>query len=468
MLRYLLLLTFLALPAHASAAIINVPGDYSIIQDAIDAAFPGDTVLVAAGTYPENIDYKGKAITLISAWGPELTIIDGNQAGSVVTFVSGEGLDSVLDGFTVTNGLAQFGGGTYCINGSPVIRNCVYTENYATENGGGLFAYNADIVIEDNVFAYNTADFSGGGIAGRFCTTPIIRNNAVYGNTALLGAGIFSCCFVPVVENNRIWGNSAVNGGGFYACIYKSTFDNNTVVKNTASNMGGGIMVVNASTITVVNTIFWDNQAVNGPQIAMGTKQPATLDIRYSDVKGGQAQVYVMPGFTLNWGPGMIDADPNFVDGAGNDFHLRYTSPCKDAGDNAASALPAADFEGDPRVAYGTVDLGADEFHPHLYHMGSATPGGSIEVKLTGVPGTAPLGIWLSGGYLDPPLPCQWGDWYLAIPFSGPIDLGGISSPDGVYTLPGVIPSSMPSPYDIFLQALIGNAMSNPQKIAVR
>jgi hypothetical protein len=86
------------------AVTIHVPGDYPTIQAAIDAAAAGDTVLAAPGTYVENVDFLGKTVTLESGQGPGSTVIDGNQNGSVVSFLNAEGPDSVLEGFTITNG----------------------------------------------------------------------------------------------------------------------------------------------------------------------------------------------------------------------------------------------------------------------------------------------------------------------------------------------------------------------------
>ena len=85
----------------------------------------------------------------------------------------------------------------------------------------------------------------------------------------------------------------------------------------------------------------------------------------------GQESCYVASGCILNWGAGMIDADPLFVESAINDYHILNDSPCKDAGDN--SIVPTetpVDFEADPRIAYSVVDMGADEFHTHLYFIG--------------------------------------------------------------------------------------------------
>lgn len=466
--RALFLLAFLTLLDIGYPATIHVPGNYPTIQEAIDAAAKGDTVLVAPGTYAENINFKGKAVLLKSEQGPGMTIIDGQQAGCVVTFDKGEGPDSVLDGFSITNGYASSGAGIHFVSSSPLVRNSVFFGNQAKLSGGGIFGYNSSALVENNTFTDNSVGQYGGGIAFRVCDSPTVRNNVVFKNTAICGGGVYIWSNSAIVENNAIFGNTAGAGGGFYANIYDATVTSNTIFGNTATSLGGGMSVVNASDITAVNTVFWDNNAPQGTEIAVGTKLPSTLTVSHCDVEGGMASVWVETGCTLNWGQGMIDADPLFVDSVDGDFHIRYTSPCRDAGDNSVTVLPSEDFEGDPRIAYGVVDMGADEFHPHLYQTGNAAPGGSIEVKLTGIPGSAPVGLWLGGGLLDPPLPCQWGDWYLSFPFSGPIDLGSIPSPDGVMVVPGTIPASSPAPCDICIQGLIGNLLTNYYVIAVR
>src|SRR6185295_17704693 len=116
------LLVGLSLPAVTEAATIRVPADAATIQSAIDGAAAGDTVLVSPGTYVENITFRGKAITVASEQGPGVTIIDGNRAGSVVTFAPGENRNAVLEGFTVRNGANGFsGGGVLVQNSAPSI-----------------------------------------------------------------------------------------------------------------------------------------------------------------------------------------------------------------------------------------------------------------------------------------------------------------------------------------------------------
>jgi len=116
--------------------VIYVPSQQPTIQAGINAANDGDTVLVSPGTYVQSIDFNGKNIVVASLFltTGEVTyisgtVIDGNQSGSVVTFATSEGSDTVLEGFTITNGLAASGGGVYCSSSSPTIRNCTIVVN---------------------------------------------------------------------------------------------------------------------------------------------------------------------------------------------------------------------------------------------------------------------------------------------------------------------------------------------------
>ena len=101
----LLIISIMLHATYSFAAQRLVPSTYQTIQAAIDAAVAEeDEVVVSNGTYNENINFLGKAITVRSVNGAALTTIDGGGSGTLVTFSNGEGLDSVLDGFTVSNG----------------------------------------------------------------------------------------------------------------------------------------------------------------------------------------------------------------------------------------------------------------------------------------------------------------------------------------------------------------------------
>ena len=123
----------------ANADIINVPGDQPTIQAAIDAAADTDEIVVAEGTYFEAIDFIGKAITVRSSNGAEVTFIDTQQNGSVVTCDTGEGPDTVLDGFTITGGANVAGGGMNNSNSSPTVTNCTFSGNSDTDDGGEMY-----------------------------------------------------------------------------------------------------------------------------------------------------------------------------------------------------------------------------------------------------------------------------------------------------------------------------------------
>ncbi len=433
----IILAVLLAMPAMAFSATYYVPGDYPTIQLAIDSVVNGDTVIVERGTYYENIVFISKDIDLLSQEGPDVTIIDGSNAGTVVTFLSA---NSKLDGFTITHGNG-YGGGICIEDASPKILNNLITGNIGTDRGGGIYIgkYSSPH-ISSNVFLWNKADY-GGAIFGYFCT--------------------------PVITNNFFTHNKCMyNGGGLnFEYICKVILTNNTIYHNytgSSSACGGGIYCREGCYLQITNEILWENTSALGPEIYVAnSSNPSTVTIDYSDVMGGAASVVVEPGCTLNWGLNMISVFPDFVDAGNNDFHIVYNSPCMDAGSNTAPALPSEDFEGDPRIAYQLPDMGADEFHRHLYYTGNATPGGTVSMKFVGHPGTLQVGLIIGANLLNPPLWSAWG-WLYINPLSWIIisPLPAIPA-NGVLTLSAPLPMAPPAPYTIHFQALIGWQFTN-------
>src|SRR6266542_2986423 len=158
---FALLAVFFAAVGLNAQAIIHVPSDQPSIQAAINAAGNGDTVLVAPGTYFENIDFLGRAITLQSQSGAAVTTINGQGLGPVVMIHSGESASTVLQGFTITNGSANFasqysGGGIYISNASPSILNNVISGNYTCDSGGGIFSGSGSPLIQGNTITNNS------------------------------------------------------------------------------------------------------------------------------------------------------------------------------------------------------------------------------------------------------------------------------------------------------------------------
>ncbi len=142
------LIPLLAFALEAQAATRLVPGQYPNIQAAVDASTDDDTVIVAPGAYTgegnRDIDFKGKAITVRSEDGPENCIIDCQGSDKHprrgLYFRAQEGPDSVLDGFTITNGWVGYGGGISCIGESSlIITNCTLSGNTAGYASGGMY-----------------------------------------------------------------------------------------------------------------------------------------------------------------------------------------------------------------------------------------------------------------------------------------------------------------------------------------
>jgi outer membrane protein assembly factor BamB len=298
--------------------VIHVPEDYATIQEAIGAAEDFDTVSVGPGTYTENIDFLGKAITVESSGGASATVIDGNHTGSdpVVSFQNGEGLNAVLKGFTLTNGYASAGGGIYCNGASPTIKNNLILFNEASNDGGGIYVIHA---------------------------VPLISNNRMEGCEATEGAGIHLQESDATIINNVLIDNLAhVNGGGICCIDCSPTLTNNTLYGNDAMVLGGGILCDSTSHPNLTNTILWHNSAPTDPQIS---GDPTVVSC---NVEGGWT------------GTGNIDEDPLFVNAGGGDLLITWLSPCVNRGANQEA--PPQDMDGDSRPCMGTVDMGMDEF----------------------------------------------------------------------------------------------------------
>src|SRR5262249_10654210 len=226
----LIITTFLigSQAAKAEAAVIHVPGDYATIQAAINAAINGDTIQVAPGSYIENINFLGKAIQITSDQGAQVTTIDGNQAGPVVSFISGEGPQALLIGFTLRNGRAANspalrGGGIRIENSSPTIRGNTVTNNTAGDGGGGISSSFGSPLIVGNTISNNgqipgwSGGVGGGGVAIVGASAAQLLNNTISGNSwsSSSGGGItMFAAGTPVLKNNFITNNTAYSQGG--------------------------------------------------------------------------------------------------------------------------------------------------------------------------------------------------------------------------------------------------------------
>lgn len=459
-------LFFLLFAGWAPATVYHVPDDFATIQGAINASVDGDTIVVRPGTYVENIDIN-RDITVESELGPTVTIIDGNQSGSVVVIIGNPGTSVVLDGFTITNGTGtdldpdpflndHFGGGIVCIDSFPTMSNNIIAENIAWDPagygygyGGGIYCEASPAVITDNIIRHNVAgDIAAGSFGyggGIYCVGS--SDITIHGNTVSEnlsgddGAGI-ACWYTDgEMINNIVVGNiSSTCAGGIDIWGSDPVLTNNTVAHNLATGtgaQGGGLRNV-SSMPTVTNCIFWDNFAQTDPEICdPGFASP----INYCDIMGGWPT-----------GLGNFSASPGFV--GNGDYHLTWNSPCKNVGSNLAPLLPGDDFEGDPRIALGTVDVGADEFYYHLYHTGSVIAGSAIDIRVVGGPGF-PVKLYLGSGLAATPYTTPHGLFYLKWPVVWQGVIGTVPG-NGVLVFTVTVPAAWTQYSEHPLQALVG------------
>ncbi|MFZ4722392.1 MAG: thrombospondin type 3 repeat-containing protein [Phycisphaerales bacterium] len=182
--RTLCLIAVMASATTAWAVDRVVPDQYASIQAAIDASTNGDTVLVRRGNYSGRVDLRGRRITLKGEDGPGATIIDAQgQSGVVVNCDEGETNQTIIDGFTIRNGLDS---GLYVSGASPVIRNCWFVNNQASRGGGAHIRASSNVSFTDCRFTSNLAnsgEYRGGAVYAENSTV-LIKSTTFIGNEA--------------------------------------------------------------------------------------------------------------------------------------------------------------------------------------------------------------------------------------------------------------------------------------------
>jgi len=276
------------------------------------------------------------------------------------------------------------------IDSNPVVNDCIFTRNWAGKRGGGMYnGYSSNPSVFKCTFFQNSAESGSGGMLISTQSNPkltnctFVKNSTLAGSTtSMLGNGgaieIKSSSKAEVVNCTFVQNSATVRyGGAVYAQDSDSVFINCTFVSNSAPlggavcNAGVGLMPSN-NHMTLTNCILWDNTAATGTQIAL--QGYAELSIDFCDLQGSWWGLHADPESTVEWGSGVISANPLFNDGDGR---LSAGSPCIDAGNNIS--VPDGiniDLDGmerfvdDPfttNTGAGTppiVDMGAYEFNP--------------------------------------------------------------------------------------------------------
>ena len=337
-----------------------------------------DTIYLAAGVYSavengksfvyDSTNGDNRKLTICGENGttPDQVILDGNNAFAPVLSLVDENPDHLNSAFTV-QGIT--------------IRNGKMQE--WDQNGGGLYIdlefkeeiLECWVIVKDCIIRNNVGDDAGGvaiytdGCSVRFVNNVVIENTAMDDNG---GAEIWGSPKI-ICSNNIIASNTATDTvGGMEIGGGELIFVNNTISMNTAINndfcQGGGIDI-DTDKAYLYNNIIWGNKSAGDLSDIGDLENVEAYDYcnDYHSVIGSQHFLVSV---------GHIDADPLFVNPAAHDYHLSANSPCIDAGTADAPELPAADFEGDPRIVGSAPDIGADE-----YYTGQLVPIPDIKVN---------------------------------------------------------------------------------------
>jgi hypothetical protein len=369
---------------------------FATIQKGIDSSSDGDTVLVAAGTYVENINYNGKNIMVGSLYLTtqdtsyiSSTIIDSDSSGSIVVFESFEDSTAVLNGFTFQNIIFYSGEGSQAIininESSPKIINNRFDNFYLFQGGESAVIYceNSNSLIMNNVFT--NGSLGNGYVLGGFILSKnsnvTIRNNRI--ENGYVGFAEPSGFIVSVNSENIIESNIIINPSMGYCviCAAISILDgSNCIIRNNfifqAYGDGYGAVVASQSQYVSHNNTFVSNSRgyanlssdgivsndiIYGSSNAVYIDTNSNIQVSYSDIEGG-------------WeGEGNIDADPLFCNQDGGDYTLAENSPCIGTGEDGANM-----------GAFG-IGCGSYNFYPTEFSLSEPSNNAAITVDESNV-----------------------------------------------------------------------------------
>ncbi|MBU1752240.1 PEGA domain-containing protein, partial [bacterium] len=201
--------------AEGSVTVYNafgsLEGTYTTIQAGIDACPDGGTVIVADGTYTgtgnKDLKWSRKHITVRAANEAANCIIDCENSGNGF-YSMGQNSSDIINGFTIRNGKADYGGGICCKFSSPTIINCTISNNFSNFGGGGIYCFYSSPTIINCIISGNSSNNSGGGISC-FGSSPTIINCTISNNLSRYFGGGISCeSSSPTVINSILWGDT--------------------------------------------------------------------------------------------------------------------------------------------------------------------------------------------------------------------------------------------------------------------
>ena len=359
------------------------------LREAISYAAVGDTI-----TFDDSL--AGKTITLA---GTELEItrgitIDASSIGGMtidadfqsrVFYVSGGSSSAPVEliGLTITGGEASSDGGGIYNSGTLLLTNCTVSGNWAGDDGGGIYSRDATLVITNSTVKGNSTNQ---GVGGGICTDEgslTIIGSTITANSSEqnYGGGIYGLGELSIT-NSVISGNSAYRGGGIYNHAIMN-ITNSVISGNSAKDYAGGIEnYVNhgdSSTLTIINSTISGNYVTGEEGEGGGIANNSLLTLTNTIVSLNYASIdsnihnypedASVPAYSGS--NDLVDTDPGFVAApifeSGKlsnadtlDLSLAKGSAAINAGTNDAVQTDT-DIAGNPRIAGGTVDIGAYE-----------------------------------------------------------------------------------------------------------